>query len=304
MIQTIQPREYFPISRMLPDPNDSATYYLRAVVRNATSGVTLSTVNLLTQGNHIYANSYQAPADSSGRGLFITITTTVYTDSGYTTKSAIHAEESDTFVVYDRFNFAQIISNIVNSLQTGNDVDYKKIKKIFREVLDAQEKPEPKPVDLTPVISTLSRIEEAHLSLKTSVGKLGVAVGDIKIPEYEKTSLEPVFAGMKALKAEIMSAIEAAKAGPVDFSPILSRLEKYMTENTVSNLARELKASGISESAEKTKEIIGFFEKLRDSVKETMALTSTLSGKKVIEAPETPPAPRINKYNKLIPSRV
>ena len=85
MLSTIQPREYFPITRLLIDPLDSGTYYLRAVIKNAKTGSTIDTVSLPQISGRYYGTTWQTPADSSGRGLFLMITVEVYTDSGFTT---------------------------------------------------------------------------------------------------------------------------------------------------------------------------------------------------------------------------
>lgn len=231
MVDTLQPREYFPISRLLPDPSDSNTYYLRAVIRNATSGATIDTVDLLTQGNRIYAEAWQAPSDPSGRGLFITITTSVYTDSGYTTKSDVYGEETDTFVVFDRFNSLQLLATQISAIvgSGAEEIDYKKIKKMIDDAFQnvsarlkvLESKETPKPLDLSPVLASLSKISSA--------------VASIKIPEFEKADLAPFLEKFTSETNRVLEAIAAIvipepEKMPDILSPINERFDEVETK--------------------------------------------------------------------------
>ena len=246
MVDTLQPREYFPISRLLPDPADSNTYYLRAVVRNATSGATIDTVDLATQGNRIYATAWQTPADPSGRGLFITITTSVYTDSGYTTKSDVYGEESDTFVVFDRFNSLQLLAAQISAIVgSENEIDYKRIKKMIDALYDKisnrltkiESKEDPEPINLKPVLESL--------------GVLRSAIKAIDIPPpADPVDVDPLIktlsSGISDLKIAISDIDIPPPADPVDLAPVGTRLdavEKTRAEEMqkITSLVEELR---------------------------------------------------------------
>lgn len=97
----LAPGEKFAIVRQLPDPNDSATYYVQAVVRDAHTDALLESVSLTDRGSRRFSalwNVYSKKND----GFYISITTTVYTDAGYTTKSDIYSEESETYLIERR----------------------------------------------------------------------------------------------------------------------------------------------------------------------------------------------------------
>src|SRR3990172_6365927 len=99
----LSPREIFSIFRVLDDHTDGVTYFVRAVVRNARTSDVIATVNLSKQGStQEYKQDWQVPADTSGQGFYITIVTSVYTDSGYTTKSTDYGDEGATHLIDTR----------------------------------------------------------------------------------------------------------------------------------------------------------------------------------------------------------
>src|SRR5574337_612585 len=100
----LEPREYFTIARGLEDYTDSTTYYVRAVIRNARTDALIDTVNLTDNGNRRFTKAWQVPADPSGLGFYIIVTTTVYTDSGYTTKAENYLERFEEHLVQNRPN--------------------------------------------------------------------------------------------------------------------------------------------------------------------------------------------------------
>lgn len=146
----LKPREYFTIARGLTDHTDSNTYYVRAVIRNARTDELLDTVNLTDQGNRRFSYPWQVPADTSGEGFYILITTTVYSDSGYTSKSDLYREEFSTYLVADRMNPNLGVGG------GGADIDYKKVRKIIEEELKKLKLPEQ--VDLAPVLEAVKQI--------------------------------------------------------------------------------------------------------------------------------------------------
>ena len=226
MIQQIQPRTNFPISRIIGDPTDMATYYVRATVRRADTAALLATVKLLSQGNHLYAALYQVPADTSGQGLYITITTTVYTDSGYTTVSTNYEQESDTFVIYDQFNLVQGLATQIAALIQTPDIDYRRFEMIFRKVLkEILVFPEIKMPDLatimphfdrviTAVNEGVKRLDKPQMSFATPVTtELQRAVSGLSeqikaLPQPKDFDYEPIFRKLEeAGFAELLKAL-------------------------------------------------------------------------------------------------
>jgi len=291
MVNTIQPREYFPISRIIPDPADTTTYYIRAVIRNAKTGVTIATVNLASQGNNLYANTWQAVPDPSGRGLFITITTSVYLDSGYTTKSPVYGEDTDTYLIYDRFNFVQALGSQIAAILEGHtggaDVDYKKIRKIMESVVKENLKTEtivqqveaPKTLENDLVIELLGKIS---LKLDTLDNKENTEPA-------EKLDYEKILAPIRALESSVMSAVKSIEVSkPVELQPVIQLLEL---------IKKGIEADTDSEILDNLAEIKIAVEKQPDAV-----LTLLQSIEKLVTPPEPPRGPRreVNRFGQLV----
>jgi hypothetical protein len=128
----LNPRENFTIVRQLEDHTDSSTHYVQAVIRNARTDTIITTINLTDQGNRRFSKAWQVPADVSGQGFWISILTTVYDDSAYTTKSPSYGEKMEEFLVQDRYNFS------IGSGGGGTDLTPKRLREIMGDVLDAK----------------------------------------------------------------------------------------------------------------------------------------------------------------------
>lgn len=121
---TLRPGETFTIVSQISDANDSATYYPQSIVKNSNSGKTLFTLNLTSSDTKRFTGTFQVPGDSSGLGIFIDVTTTVYTDSGHTTASANYAVSNVVYLVSDH------IRTLTGS-GGGSSIDYLYIEDIL-----------------------------------------------------------------------------------------------------------------------------------------------------------------------------
>lgn len=175
----LNPQEIFTIARGLEDHTDNTVFYVRATVRNALTDALLDTVTLTNQGdNHRYSASYQVPADVSGAGFYIVVTTSVYSDSGYTTKTPLYGDRYDTYLVMQRLNPGLGMGG------GGDSVDYKKIGKMIDEAISKiafpafPEQKESQQTDLAPVFSRLDEIKEC--------------VEKMEMPEQKELDLAPI----------------------------------------------------------------------------------------------------------------
>lgn len=199
----INSSEKFPIVRKLSDPSDTSTYYVQAVIRNSITGDTIGTTNLEDTGGQRFVALYVAPTDVSGQGLWIDVVTKVYSDSGYTTQDTIYADETETYLVQERFNH-----NLANQFggPVGPDIDYKKIKKIVDEAIGT-----PKEVDLSQVNNKLDVIESKIKPIeipKSDFSSIVNAITDIKsylksVPGIDKVDFTSVISKIDELKSEI-----------------------------------------------------------------------------------------------------
>ena len=227
----LSPREYFTVARQIEDPLDTATYYVRAEIRNARTDALIATLDLTDRGSRRFGKEWQVPADPSGRGFYITVVTKVYTDSGYTTVSEQYGEKLNEYLVQDRFNKATDTS----WASTGADVDYKRIKKIVDEAVAKIDVPEGQTVDLSPL----------KRAFDEGMREIVKDVRAIKIPEprIEKETVHtPV--DLSPLEKRISNAVEEIKKSipereEHDMSPMMEAVNTL--HDAISNGFGELK---------------------------------------------------------------
>lgn len=204
----LQPQVAFPLVRQIANHLDSETYYVRAVVRNA-QGTTIDTVALTSQGDQRYQTSWQVPADPSGQGAYISIITSVYTDSGYTSKSPNYGDEENTYLIFDR---------VMPAMRGGGaGADSRTIRRIVEEEVAKIPTPEKVTMPVIPEVrfdSVLSAIEELKTALK---------------PEKpEKVDFKPLIKAIESIRTDV----KEKEVTPVtDLSPILAKLSEKEEED-------------------------------------------------------------------------
>ena len=96
----INPASTFPICRQIANHTDTGTYYVRGVIKDAINDSVLATVDLDDKGSQYFRYNWKVVYDNvMARGRYITIVTSVYTDSGYTTKSENYGDEINTYLL-------------------------------------------------------------------------------------------------------------------------------------------------------------------------------------------------------------
>lgn len=272
---SLQPREQYMIVRQLPDPSDSATYYVRAVVRNSVTDTILKTVNLTDKGSRRFKVAYEVPADVSGLGFYIDITTTVYTDAGYTTKSTTYSEELESYLVFDR---------IVPPSGGGGgmDIDYKKIQKMLDALVEKF--PEITPTDFSPILSELSQVKQEIQAIEIP-----------GMPEIEKVDLIPVLKAIESSEKTIVkSIVNKEVTESTDIEPILGAIssqtnagEEKMAklQDTVDEINDALKTQFQASEAEKKSEQDAKIEvdnKIKKETRVENLLKGSSRGKKLL----------------------
>lgn len=189
MIQ-LHPKETFTIVRQIEDHTDSSTYYVQAVVRNAKTDALLATINLDDKGDRRFSKTYIVPADPSGEGVWISILTSVYTDSGYTTKSGSYADKMESYLVQ-----ARPVFNPNYPTPTGPDIDYSRIDKIVAKHISKTLEDKVLPAELL-------TISEVIGNLKTSLKPVFDFVKNYK-PNETKVDFVPVVSAISNLENKI-----------------------------------------------------------------------------------------------------
>lgn len=209
----LRPGETFPITRQLEDPADSTTYYVRAFIRWADTDELIDTLNLTDMTDQRFKVNFPVPADGTGLGRPLTITTKVYTNSGYTILSNTYGIRETVYLVFDRRNPYQ-------GMGGGSGIDYGVVRKILKEeIANRPNIPKSKeddmggePVDLGPVINLL-------ISIKNSVN-------NIDIPEQKAIDWQPVLQAISQVNQAIAGKIDGIEIPPpTNIDPILERLD-------------------------------------------------------------------------------
>jgi|CXWL01.1.fsa_nt_gi hypothetical protein len=190
----LSPGEVFAIVRQLADPNDTGTYYVRATIRNARTDALLDTKDLTDRGGQRFSTEYQVPSKSSD-AIYISISTRVYTDSGYTTLSDVYGQEIETYLVEMR---QQHFGG------GGSSISYKRIEEIIAAALLAAEKvPEP-PIDIRGIVN--SAINGATGDLKAHIVQTVESARTV-VPAVDFSSITRVIADIGKMIEQVESNI-------------------------------------------------------------------------------------------------
>lgn len=212
---TLEPQEQFTIVRQLADHTDPNTYYVRASVREAKTDKLLARIPLVNRGENRYSQNWQVIADMSGLGTYISITTEVFINSSYATKSNNYGDEIQTYKVMNTRRSGG------GSGGAGADVDYKKIRTMIEEVVSDIKFPETKEVSFDKVLS--------------AIDKLSNTVKSIKIPEFPtipKVDIQSVVKQIKTLENSILKGIgDIPGRDKNDILPLAEAVEKIDVES-------------------------------------------------------------------------
>ena len=218
----------FTVVRQIADHTDATVYYVRAVIRNAYTDEIIATLDLDSKGNQRYKKDWRIPADPSGEGFYISIVTSVYTDSGHTTKSPNYGDEETTFLVVDkpRVVGGQGFSSVGNggglARRDVRDIVSEELQKIIPQITPK----ETEPIEIPDQKEYDPRFDEV---IK--------AIEEVKksIQPAEKVDLEPILKNLMGLK----TAINSIKMPVLDLSPVLSAIKDHLDTNEVT--AEEIK---------------------------------------------------------------
>lgn len=216
----LQPGNSFTVVRQLNNPYITDTFYVKAVIRNAYTDAIIDTLQLTDKGGQRFKKDWQVPADPSGQGFYISIVTSVYSDSGYTTKSENYGDEESTYLVADR---------LLNAMRGGGDnsLDLYSIRKVIQEELNkGLEKVKPEPVKIPKQKVYEMRWEEVLSSiddLKTITKKIPV------VQKSYDTQFASIENTVVSASSQIVTAIQEKEVTPApDFTPVREQMKKNL----------------------------------------------------------------------------
>ncbi len=210
----LRPQQNFTVVRQIANHLDTATYYVRAVIRNAYTDEILETLNLTDKGGQRFKGDWRVAADPSGQGFYVSIVTSVYTDSGYTTKSENYGDEENTHLVSQNFGAAATGGGGGIGRGAGT-LDAYTIRRILREEIEKM-KPEPVEIPEFPAM----RFGEVLASLQSLETALS------RIPT-DQVDTSPILGALERVQAAIDAKPVTA---PTDLSPVLKALNTLAPE--------------------------------------------------------------------------
>lgn len=235
----------FAVVRQIADHTDSTTYYVRAVIRKAYSDEIITTLDLDSKGSQRYSKAWKIPADPSGQGFYISIVTSVYTDSGYTTKSSSYGDEEQTYLVVDREPISSgrggggslgrrdIRDIITEELAKFAEKNISKEKEIIED--DKPEKEEKEEKDYDKRFDALEKI-----------------ISKLPKEKPEKINFKPIL----NLLTEIKVAVESIEMPQIDFNSVIEAINELIQNEELNK--EDLKAI-----------LVEFSKKLEEQVKES-----------------------------------
>lgn len=215
---SLTPGEKFVITRQLEDPLDIATYYCRAYIRKALDDSLLTTVNLTDKGEQRFRGEWDVLQYNDP--TYITISTKVFTNSGYTTESNLYGRVEETFLIQQRWSIALGGGG-------GADVSYKKIREIVKE--EVANYPKLEEIDLKPIFVAIKTIEKAIKAIKIP------EYPKIEFPKQEEIDFFPVLEKLESVK-DVLSTLKNT-----DLSPVVSYLHSIEGSVKDKKDAEELK---------------------------------------------------------------
>jgi hypothetical protein len=238
----ISPGEPFDVFYFLRNPTDSTTYYVRAVVYDVQTGEVLDTQNLIQTATnaHLFIKRFQAPPDPTGYGRNIVAIASVYTDSGYTTKSDNYEEQESYFLIKAQ---APVLG--------GGGVDYRIVRDIIQEELGKLPKPPELNVPNEPDMSFVDALFGAIGALQREVNRIPKDAADLEplrtqldairtaivnLPAPQKFDLSGIALGIDALSDELTTLRGELKQGNLNVIQAVTATLSKITEEIVPTL--------------------------------------------------------------------
>lgn len=222
----ISPGEPFDIFYFVRNHTDATTYYVQAKVYDVKTGELLAT-HALTQSPvnaRLYSKTIDAPPDPVGYGRNIVAIATVYTDSGFSSKSENYEEQEQYYLVKSVLPFAGV---------GGGGIDPHTLREIVQEELktaiDGLPKPEKLRVPDAPDMSFVDALFGALGAITREVGRIPKEGADLSSIRNQIANLGKMVEGRPQFQPTDLSSLAEVTQN------VLARLESVAKELKVSN---------------------------------------------------------------------
>lgn len=272
---------------------DTNTYYVKAVIRNARTNTTLGTVTLTDLGSsNRFSGEWIVPQDERGFGVEISIVKTIYEDSSYSTVSAVYGAWEDRYLIFDLASRSTPNGGGFG----GQVVDYEAIARIVKKTVQAelQSLPKPEKQDLSTVVieidgkqaSLLERIKTLFAQNKQKELDISPIVQSLKTIEKKQSALEKTISEIPNTVQSSVKQVEERMNNSVD-----ERIVDAIADSVASfsDEIRSETSTAIKTLTEKVFDAVGKLDEKLEKPLEVMLRTSGKEEKK--EAPEKPEMP-------------
>lgn len=220
MSLVLQPQKSFTVVRQIANHTDSGTYYVQAVIRNAYTDAIIDTLQLTDRTGQRFSKNWQVPADPSGEGFYISIVTSVYTDTGYSTKSENYGDEENTYLVQER-----VLSG------KGGGIDAYTVRRILKEEIGKRFPVEEKKENLGGAKESKPEEPKSDPKLDEILAEVRSAKVELKPKEPEKVDFKPLLDEF----AEVKQKIDDKEVTPeTDLTPVIEKLDYDKKDNEIS----------------------------------------------------------------------
>lgn len=257
---------------------DTATYYVKAVIRDKRTDAILETLTLTDLGSSArFSATWNVPQDPSGQGREISVVKTVYEDAAYTQVSAAYGSWEDDYLIYD----LKQPGGTGGGAGGAGRVDYAAIRTIVEKSVEAAIKnlPPPKDIDLSEITGELDDVKETLRDRIKALLSLGKKADSWAEAEKRMTSFIAEFAKIaedakKAILAETKNAKEAIKAAAEDAKHSMADSSKKNVDeiSSASKTSVELMAHAVSDYVDRMKKATdALVEQCAETMAETLA---------------------------------
>jgi hypothetical protein len=221
----ISPGEAFDVWYFIRNHTDATTYYVRAKLYDVRTGELLDTQNLSQSATNprLFIKTVQSPSDPTGYGRNIVAIATVYTDSGYTTKSESYEEQEQYY----------LIKALIPFVGGGGNIDLTAFRTVVEDVVDKK---------LAPLL-VLEPLELPTMPFDALFGALGALQREVNRIPKDMADFAPALAAIEALEAKLET---------------LPKFEKTNLSSLQSDIGRALAAieAARKENARTSKELV------------------------------------------------
>lgn len=227
----LNPQKPFNFSRQLDNVSDTTTYYLQAVVRLNSTNAVLATINMTDKGSQRFVGSFTPPNDPGGSGYDISITTSVYTDSGYTSLSPVYSTVATDYRV-------QLLFSPAFGYGGSSGVEPKVLRKIIQEELDdLKKKKTPQPVSANQIREIVAEmlspffgnLESYLLYMKDGFGKNNLTIEGLSKAK-EKREQDIIDGFWQVLSNFLMTAKKDSDMSSINVKNMVSEFTSSLKE--------------------------------------------------------------------------